>query len=161
MEAAQAQRSRYLDFSRLRRNEYFGFAAALLLFISLFLPYFSTNPGSNGSINGLTGEFTAFETYGILDILLVAACAAPFILAFIIARGHKLSWRPGEVTAIVGLTAFVLILLNGVILGKPGEPPGVISFEIGYPLGLLGAAGIAVSGFVRQLDEAEKKPPGV
>ena len=52
----------------------------------------------------------AFEIFGILDWLLVAACLAPFILAWIVARGHKLTWRPGEVTMIVGMTAFVLII---------------------------------------------------
>jgi hypothetical protein len=161
MEAAHAERSRYLDLSRLRRNEWIGFGFGILLFVSLFLPWFVTDAGSNASINGLTGEFTAFETYGILDVLLIAACTAPFILGFITARGHQLSWRPGEVTAIVGLTALVLILLNGIILGKPGEPDAVISFKIGYPLGLLGAAGIAASGFVRQLEDAKKQPPGV
>jgi len=36
------------------------------------------------------------------------------------ATGRELAWRPGEVTMIVGITAFVLILLNGIILGRPG-----------------------------------------
>ena len=39
-------------------------------------------------------------------------------------------------TAIVGLTAFVLIFCNGVAFGKPGEPDSEISFGIGWYLGL-------------------------
>ena len=96
-----------------------------------------------------------------LDWLLVAACSAPFILAYIIIRRHELSWRPGEVTAIVGLTAFVLIFCNGIAFGKPGEPDSEISFGIGWYLGLAAAAGIAISGFFRQLEGAGRKPPGV
>jgi hypothetical protein len=161
--ADQAERRPFLDFSQLQKAEFLGFGAAVVLLVSLFLPWFSTS--GNGSIEGTSypasDPATAFDVYNSLDWLLVAACSAPFILAYIIARGHALSWRPGEVTAIVGLTAFVLILCNGIVFGKPGEPPGVTSFEVGYVVGLVGAAGIAASGFVRQLEGTRRKPPGV
>lgn len=162
MEASEAERSDAIDLSRLQKAEYFGFVAAVALFVSLFLPWFSTNEANpQASIGGQTGELNAFETYGSLDWLLVAACSAPFILAYIIVRRHELSWRPGEVTAIVGLTAFVLILCNGVVFGKPGEPDSEISFGIGWYIGLGAAAGIAISGFFRQLKGVGRKPPGV
>lgn len=163
MEASRAEQRGFLDFGRLRRAEYFGFLMAVLLFASLFLPWFNADKDKAPTVNigGLDGSLNAFDTYGILDWLLVAACLAPFILGYIIARGHELSWRPGEVTAIVGLTAFVLIFCNGVVFGKPGEPDAGISFEIGWFLGLAAAAGIALSGFLRQLEGAQKKPPGV
>ena len=83
------------------------------------------------------------------------------MLGYIIVRGHELGWRPGEVTAIVGIIAFVLVLCNGIILGKPGEPPSEISFGIGYPIALIGSLGIIVSGFIRQAQSAGRKPPGV
>jgi hypothetical protein len=76
-------------------------------------------------------------------------------------RGHALTWRPGELTMIVGILYFVLILCNGVILGKPGEPQSEISYRIGYLVGLLGSAGIAAGGLVRQALYARRKPPGV
>ena len=145
-----------------------------ILLFSLFLNWFSTSCDTNGmpkgcnthsELHGMKGSFSAFETYGILDILLVGACVAPFILAYIIARGHDLTWRPGEVTMIVGITAFALILVNGVILGRPGgdDPHNVeISIEIGYLIGLLGSACIAFGGFVRQAEQIRgRKPPGV
>jgi hypothetical protein len=63
---------------------------------------------------------------------------------------------------IVGISYFVLILCNGVILGKPGEPEGEISRGIGYFLGLLGCVGITAGGLVRQAFYARaRKPPGV
>jgi hypothetical protein len=151
-----------LDFSLWLRGEYYGFAGSAVLFLSLFLPWYGTSSNPNAEINGARGTFNAFATFKLLDILLVAACTAPFILAWIIARGHALTWRPGEVTMIVGMTAFVLIILNGIVLGKPGDPDSEISLKIGWFIGLLGSAGICAAGVLRQAEQArDRKPPGV
>ena len=149
-------------FGRLQRGEFIGFAGVGILLISLFLPWFETNPdNANAQINGQTGEFNAFETYGTLDWLLVAACLAPFILAWIVIRQHKLTWRPGEITMIVGMTAFALIILNGVILGRPGDPDSEIDIKVGYIVGLLGSAMICAGGIIRQAEgDRARKPPG-
>ena len=151
-----------LDFSLWLPGEYYGFIGSAVLFLSLFLPWYGTSSNPNAQINGHRGTFTAFQTFKLLDILLVAACFAPFILAWIIARGHALTWRPGEVTMIVGMTAFVLIVLNGIILGKPGGPDSEIRLQIGWFVGLLGSAGICAAGVLRQAEQArDRKPPGV
>jgi len=151
-----------MDFGRLQRGEFIGFAGVGVLLVSLFLPWFETNPdNANAAINGNTGEFNAFDTYGTLDWLLVAACLAPFILAWIVVRGHKLTWRPGEITMIVGMTAFALIVLNGVILGRPGDPDSEIDIKIGYFVGLIGSAMICAGGIIRQAEgDRARKPPG-
>jgi hypothetical protein len=173
-EAEREREKPQFDIRRVQRSELIGFLGSAILFFSLFLSWFSTSctkPGSpagcnaNSELHHMRGSFTAFQTYKLLDILLVAACAAPFILAYIIARGHDLTWRPGEITMIVGITAFALILVNGIILGRPGgdDPHNVdISIEIGYLIGLLGSACIAFGGFVRQAQSIRgRKPPGV
>jgi hypothetical protein len=151
-----------MDFGRLQRGEFIGFAGVGVLLVSLFMPWFETNPdNANAQINGQTGEFNAFDTYGALDWLLVAACLAPFILAWIVVRGHKLTWRPGEITMIVGMTAFALIILNGVILGRPGDPDSEIDIKIGYIVGLIGAGMICAGGIIRQAEgDRARKPPG-
>jgi hypothetical protein len=160
------------SLSRLHWFELVGFAGAGILLLSLFLPWFSTDCSStspdtpagcnpNSVLSGHRGDFSAFQTFRILDWLLVAACVAPFILAYIIARGHELGWRPGEVTMIVGMVAFALILLNGIILGKPGDTVDV-SLQYGYGVGLLGALLIMAGGTLRQAITARaRKPPGV
>ena len=56
---------------------------------------------------------SGWETFPILRWLLLAPRPRPFILSWIVIRGHALSWPRGELTAIVGLTAFVLIAYNG------------------------------------------------
>ena len=50
---------------------------------------------------------------------------------------------------IVGTTAFVLILCNGIILGRPGDSVD-IGLGIGYFVGLIASAGMLVAGYLRQ-----------
>jgi hypothetical protein len=161
-----------INLGNLKWPEFLGFAGAAILFGSLFLPWFSTactttHPfrpegcNTNSLLNGLRGEFSAFETYKVTDILLVAACIAPFVLAYLIVREAPLSWAPGEVTMIVGMVAAALILLDGIILGRPGDSVE-IDIEPGYLVGLVGATMILVGGAVRQAYYAKaRKPPGV
>jgi hypothetical protein len=165
MEASSAEeRGGYLDFSRLSPGEFLGMGAAVVLLGSLFLPWFTTSEDNpNSTLAGASGgdSATAWEVFGILDWLLVAACAAPFILSWIVARGHKLTWKPGEVTMIVGITAFVLILCNGIILGRPGDSVD-IGLGIGYFIALIASAGMLVAGYLRQaFYTSARKPPGV
>jgi hypothetical protein len=158
--------------SRLRSSELIGVIGSFVLAGSLFLNWFSTDcsaPGTPSGCNGTggakfegaLGSFTAFQTFKILDWLLLAACIAPIILAYIVTRGHELSWHPGEVTMIVGMIALSLIVLNGIVLGKPGDVVDM-HFEIGYWLGMLGAVLILAGGLFRQAQTARvRKPPGV
>jgi hypothetical protein len=165
MEASAEERSGYLDFSKVSPGELLGMGAALVLLGSLWLPWFttsSTNPNSELP-GGATGgdSANAWQVFNSLDWLLVAACAAPFILTWIIARGHKLTWKPGEVTMIVGIVAFMLILCNGVILGRPGDSVD-IGLGIGYFVALLASLGLLAAGYLRQaVYTSARKPPGV
>ena len=165
MEARSAEEGgSYLDFSRVSPGEFLGMGAGLLLLASLFLPWFTTSDQNpNSTLAGASGgdSVTAWEVFGILDWLLVAACAAPFILSWIVARQHALTWKPGEVTMIVGITSFVLILCNGIILGRPGDSVD-IGLAIGYFVGLIAAAAMLVAGYLRQaFYTTARKPPGV
>jgi hypothetical protein len=165
MEASRAEgRGGYLDFSRLSPGEFLGMGAGLLLLGSLFLPWFTTSSDNpNSTLAGKSGgdSVTAWQVFGILDWVLVAACAAPFILSWIVARGHTLTWKPGEVTMIVGITAFVLVLCNGIILGRPGDSVD-IGLAVGYYAALVASAGMLVAGYLRQaFYTTARKPPGV
>jgi hypothetical protein len=167
MEARSAEeRGGYLDFSRLSPGEFLGMGAALLLLASLWLPWFTTSDTNDNSEIDSAGigpgdSANAWQVFNTLDWLLVAACAAPFILSWIVARQHKLTWKPGEVTMVVGITAFVLILCNGIILGRP-EPAIEIGLGIGYFVGLIASAAMLVAGYLRQaFYTTARKPPGV
>ena len=161
----------FMDFSKLSRSEWLGLVASALLVIAvLFLPWFDLagNPARDMGTGFLCGqgEFscTGFETFPILRWLLLAAALAPWILAYIVVRGHKLSWPPGELTMVVGFTAFVLIGYNGIVdqPGSGNEEIGITK-EIGYYVALLAALGIAVAGIGRAMEttkDAPRKAPG-
>ena len=161
-----------MQVSKLSRSELLGMVAAAILVIAvLFMPWYDlgdTPERDQGNPDAFicgTGEYTCtgFDTFPILGWLLLAAAAAPFILAWIVIRGHKLSWAPGELTMVVGFTAFVLIAYNGIV-----DSPGSLGAEIdiskqwGYYVALLASAGIAAAGIGRSMEEQKqiRKPPG-
>jgi hypothetical protein len=144
--------------------------AAVLLVISVFLQWYSLTTDEsvvargNDSANWACGvgnsSCSGWDTFPVVSVLLILAALAPFILAWIVMRGHALSWPRGELTAIVGLTAFVLIAYNGLV-DKPED--GVeIGLAYGYWLALLASLGIFLSGGLRAVESgggAQRKPP--
>lgn len=146
--------------SRLSRAELIGVASSAALAISLFLPWFSTeqsNPNSN--INGLRGDLSAWQVLEILRWPLLAACIAPLILAYIVLRDHEVGWNRGEVTAVIGMIAFIIILCRGIIFGRPGTVE--IGLSYGYLLALVATLAMTFAGLLRQSESVEKQPPGV
>jgi len=159
-----------MDFSRLNPTRVvLGGIASLLLIISiLFLPWYTldANPqrlapdtSEDVWVCGV-GEYecTGFETFPILRWLLLLAALAPPILAWILIRGHKLSWAPGEMTMVAGFAALVLIGYNGII-DRPGSGPAEIgvSLDYGYWIALISSIVIAATGFTRSLESGERK----
>ncbi len=159
-----------MDTLDLRRSEVVGLIAALVLVVSLFLEWFSLGSGpdvarGNNPDNWVCGvghnSCTAWHTFPILRWLLIAAAAAPFILTYLVVRHTELSWPRGEVTAIVGLTALVLIAYNGFI-DKPSVNDIQVNLSYGYFLALAAAIGIFIGGGFRALESgggAPRKPP--
>ena len=160
-----------MDFSRLDRNRTIlgALGGGVLLLSLLLLPGYSlshtaTRTQQSAWICG-NGDYhcTGFETFPILRWLLILAAVSPLILAWILIRGHRLSWAPGELTMVAGFAATVLILYNGII-DKPGK--GVeeigVSLSFGYFLALLAAIAIAATGFLRSQagQRRERKAPG-
>jgi hypothetical protein len=138
-----------MNLGRLGRGEFLAVLGGLLLALGVFLPWYETNADNrNANIGGATGSFSAFDAHPILRWLLLAAAAAPLILAWVIVRDHELSWPRGEMTAVVGMIALVLVLYVGLI-DRPGEPSAQISLRFGWVLSLLGIAGIIVGGALR------------
>jgi hypothetical protein len=150
-----------MDMSKVSRTEWLAVLGGLLLAVGVFLPWFETDPdNANANIDGESGTFSAWETFPVLRWLLLLAAIAPFILTYIIVRGHKLSWPRGEMTAVVAIAAGGLIFYNGII-DKPGEPSGAISLQWGWIVALLGTLVMFFGSAVRASDvERPRKPPG-
>jgi hypothetical protein len=161
-----------VDFRRLGRGDIVAAAGGLLLFISMFIPWFSVDalpPESENLCGQGVESCSGFDTFSLfsaliipgMDLLLVAAAVAPWILVWIVVRGHQLSWPPGEVTMIVGAIASTLILYNGVI-DRVGDTREFVSLDVGWYLGLLGALMIVAGGAISQISRGgvRRKPPG-
>ena len=118
-----------------------------------------------GSAATASFSCTGFETFPIMRWLLLAAALAPPILAYILVRGHKLTWPPGEMTMVVGFTAFVLVFYNG-DHRQAGAGAGIEfgeSLDYGYCIALVSTLVIAVTGFFRSAEEkgaVQRKAPG-
>jgi hypothetical protein len=163
---------RAVDFRRLGRGDIVAAAGGLLLFISMFLQWFSVKAGppANENVCGAGKDscsgFDTFHLFTVLiipgmDFLMVGAALAPWILVWIVIRGHALSWPAGEVTMIVGAIASTLILYNGII-DRPGDTREFVGLDVGWYLALVGALGIVAGGAISQIRRGgvTRRPPG-
>jgi hypothetical protein len=166
-----------MDFSRLDRNRVLlgGIGSILVIVSVLFLPWYSLAHGVSRTPSDPnydpstflcgTGDYqcTGFESFPVMRWLLLLGALSPAILAWIIVRGHKLSWAPGEATMVVGFVMIALIGYNG-LLDKPGSGPAEIgvSLDYGYWLALLGSCAIAATAFLRSQagQTRQRKAPG-
>jgi hypothetical protein len=151
-----------MNLGRLGRGEFLAVLGGLLLALSLVLPWYGTNPDNrNANIDGVRGSVSGWEAHAILHWLLLVAAIAPLILAWVIVRDHELSWPRGEMTAVVGMIALVLVLYVGLV-DRPGTPSSQISLKFGWFVALLGCALTTVGGALRAgSTERPRKPPGV
>jgi hypothetical protein len=146
---------------RLHRNEFMGMLGGAALALSVFLPWYGTDPGNRfASIDGVRGDQSCWDVHPIMRWLILAASVAPFILAYIIATDAKLSWARGEMTMVTSIAALGLIFYNGVI-DRPGSPSSAISLKYGWFLALLASLVMIVASAMRSSEhERARKPPG-
>jgi hypothetical protein len=150
-----------MDLRRISRSEILAALGGALLAVSLFFPWYATSSNPNAKVSGLRGDITAWDAHNIIRYLFLAAALAPIVLLWVIVRDHQLSWPRGELTAVIGIVAFVGVVYLGII-DRPGEPPGEISISLGWFIALIGSLLISVGGSYRaSTTERPRKPPGV
>lgn len=152
-----------MHFKQLDRGEIIATAGGILLAISLFLVWYKLGNGyaKLNTCHWPHTTCTAWHALEILRFLLLAAAVAPLILAWIIIRGHALSWPRGELTAVIALAALTFTVFRGLI-DKPGTPPGEISIDYGWWVALVGGLLILAGSVWRSRESAgRRKPPGV
>ena len=152
-----------MDFARLDRGELIAVGGGILLGLSLFLAWYSLGNrfATLNSCHGPNSTCSGWESLTILRFLLLIAAVEPAILAWIILRGHALSWPRGELTAVSALAALTFTIFRGVI-DRPGAPPSEIGISYGWWIGLFGGLLILVGSIWRsQEGAARRKPPGV
>jgi len=136
----------------------------LLLAISVFLPWFNLQ-NEHATLNGYTGPdvtVSAWNALLVFRFLFLAAALAPFILTYIVVRGHALTWPRGEVTAVVGITAFVFVVVRGFLV-QPGDVTSQIEPTVGFYLALVATVVMTAGALMHraEMDATARKPPGV
>src|SRR5256885_13058356 len=152
-----------MDFKQLDRGELLAIVGGAVLAVSLFLAWYSLGNhfAKINSCHGPNSSCTGWNALSILRYLLLLAAAAPLILAYIIVRGHALSWPRGELTAVTALAVLTFVLFRGVI-DKPGSPSGEISVDYGWWVALLGGLLILTGSIWRSRESSSRrKPPGL
>lgn len=151
-----------MDFSKLNRGEVVAVVGGLLLGVAIFLNWYHSSSvnASIGDEPAGIGSYSAWDVHTLMRWLLLAAAAAPIILAYIILRDHQLSWPRGQLTSVVAITAIGLIFYNGIV-DIPGEVTSELSLQIGWYLAFLGAILMLAGSVMRQNEtETRRKPPG-
>jgi hypothetical protein len=146
---------------RLSVNELVAMFGGLLLAGALFVDWYEavSRLATLAGVEGV-GSHSGWETHLILRWPLLVMAVAPFILAYIVARDHQLTWARGELTAVLSIFAFGALLYVGVI-DRPGEPAGQIELEWGWYVALLGSLLMLAGSALRTGETARRrKPPG-
>jgi hypothetical protein len=158
-----------MNFKAIDRGELIATAGGIVLGISLFLQWFTLgNPLTKLNackppvhFNSAATACSGWASLSILRLMLLVTAIAPAILAYIIVRGHALSWPRGELTAVIALAALTFTIFRGLI-AKPGSPPGQISVSYGWGVALLGGLLILAGSIWRAKESsARRKPPGI
>jgi hypothetical protein len=124
---------------RLHAIEVLGMLGGAVLAVSVFLPWYATDPGNRlATIDGSRGAQSCWEVHPILRWLMLAAALAPFVVAYVVVTGRQLSWARGQMTAMTSIAAMGLIFFNGAI-DRPGTPSSAISLRYGWLLAVMGA----------------------
>jgi hypothetical protein len=152
-----------MHIRQLDRGELIAVIGGAILGISVFLDWYKLGDkfAMLNSCRGPNTTCTAWNALMIIRFLLLIAAVAPAILAWIIIRGHALSWPRGEMTAIIAIAALTFTVFRGLI-DRPGTPSGEISIAFGWWVGLAGGLLILVGSVWRAQESATaRKPPGL
>ena len=96
-----------MHFRQLDRGELIAVLGGAILGLSVFLAWYTLGDKFTvlGNCRGPNSSCTAWNSLLVIRFLLLVAAVAPAILAWIILRGHALSWPRGEMTAIIAIWA--------------------------------------------------------
>lgn len=148
------------DTTRIRFGEMIAAGSGLLLFISLFLEWYSVDiTGFRGDLPTVTG----WKALGFIDILLFLIAAIAVAVAVMKALNvmPNLPAAPSMIVLALGGLAVILVLFR--ILSIPdegaGDLPGVdVGRSYGVFIALLAAAGVTLGGWLSWNEDGKPRP---
>jgi hypothetical protein len=134
------------DINRLRLGERIAGACAVLLFIDLFLNWYSANAASvakhlgvtlpPGVSGGISKSFSAWTAFGWVDLLMLLTIIVVLGWIALAATQRTVALPIAASTIAAALCAFTTLVVLYRIINQPG-PNDVIDVEYGAYLGLL------------------------
>jgi hypothetical protein len=95
MSDESAEPSKPIDVRRLKRVERLQLGAAIVLAITLFLPWYSTDPANaSANVKGRRGDVTAWIAHPVLRWFLLAAVAGALLSAWQTITAHLVFGHP-------------------------------------------------------------------
>ena len=146
-----------MDFRQLDRGELIAVVGGAILGVSVFLAWYTLGDRFTilGACRGPNATCSAWKSLMIHPLPAPVTAIAPRVLAWIIIRGHALSWPRGEMTAVIAIAALTFTVFRGVI-DRPGTPPGQIGISYGWWIGLAGGLLILVGSVWRAKESAAR-----
>lgn len=152
-----------MDLRRLRPAEWLLTAAAVVMIVDLFLPWYDYQDGifcsrSGGCVGGETLTVSAWQAFSVVDVILFL-CALTALLAVAFQATQRSPALPivSDVAATWAgfiATVFVVIkLIDAPALHLGGQSADILSVTYGAWIGLVGALGIAAAGWMAMHDE--------
>ncbi len=147
-----------IRLDRLRSGEAIALAAAILLFVLMFLDWFGTSLEKAPQTLQLIGPFdtggNAWQTLDVIPLFLMLAIVVAVGAAFLRVLGSE--WKPvippGAAVFVLGLLAAILILIR--MISPPELAPSALagaelptSLQLPIFLALAAALGIAYGGW--------------
>jgi hypothetical protein len=151
-----------LDPRRLRPPDLVQLGAAVVVGISVFLPWYTVDAGTPGAnVEGHRGDVTAWVAHPTLRWVLLAAVAAALWSAWQTVSGQvpTRGFSRGETSIVVAVIVLGFVLIEAFI-ARPGDPSSAIGLAYGWFVALAGALAATVAA-VRRLPAPGRKPPGV
>lgn len=153
-----------METGKLGVGEMIAAVCAVALFVFMFLPWYGVDGVTGIDVGTFGGSASAWEALTVVDLVLFVVCVVVVGVVLIDATESQvdLPRPPGQMIAVAGALAFVLIVFRLIV--APGVDTGGfdvdvdVGREIGLFLALLAAAGIAYGGW--RATEQESPPRG-
>jgi len=139
-----------VDVARVDRGLLIAAGSALLLILSLFLPWYAVSASLGPGVPAVSATVTGWESFSYTDLLLFLAAAVAIAAAALTAAGSLPDLPLGVGQIVMGAGALALLLVLFRLLNLPGDTSEIVGVDIGRRIGpfvaLIAAAGVMFGG---------------
>jgi hypothetical protein len=137
-----------MDTQRLTRGQAIAALGGVVLFLSLFLDWYSLDAvGLGRLLGGIDLSASGWEAFSWVDLLCALTALVAVGAAVLTATSRTVALPIDMGVAVAALGAFTAVVILYRIVNQPG-PNDLIVVEVGAYLGLVSAGAIAAGGWL-------------